>query len=777
MKDSKSTSSITNKPQILISSNSSELIPTEDFYDYCKSQLKISKNNSYLQKKFKDPGINCSESVSSFLESKQNEERVLKLIAERKARRENELSTPRDNTLTPCSQDSLNFLILSPDTTKLMISSYEIEICKKNFLKVLENNPRCHEAYFGIGRLACYECKFVEALHYFSNAISIHRDELYIKWYVVISVKCNRSIYVQESNFPIFCCFKASPVSQEKMLQYLSELPVSIESLWCYMDLSQQGIELEAAEFYASRIKDQDKYFGYLAWSEIYLQKDWQKGVSLLKELINQYPYRPEAYTKLWKYYYYTTKNYELSEDIASEAFLRVTDYAYNSYYLLFCLYCAKSYNKTGKTIHSLQLLQKKFLKNYDYPIFLYHFGRLACKSEHPSYIPASIGALKEFIRLCPTIKHGQSNYWLAKGYLQIRHYIEAYKYVARALNGLDSTQIVKKENLRRWANDLKLHIVELKQADTLLKLKFTPEVLAECLGIVEKVKMFHKYSAGVLSAKILWVSGNRKEAIDKIRGICETNELRKSAYTLLFKYLAASKEFILLEKCAFDMIKKCNMAIIPTELWITGNLWYAKALAKNGKPSKAILILKSLAKIFTPLPFISIPFTRTLQRACTIQQLTDPSSINFHVYDSYKHSFTSARELSNKIIDDNGAPVPEIQIFKSRRLEKTSTQGLEIFKQFFVFISDKDDEDFNEIGVIPQKSEEGFTGISVYSKPKFLYLIGKYALKFEIMENDGMCALKDFIEISQTRRQNSKIVEGVGKAETVLRCLIERHS
>lgn len=775
MNDSKSAPTLQTKQQILISSSISDQISTEDFYEYCKSQLKISKNNSYLQNKFKDPSLDMYDSGLSFVESKLNEERVLKLIAERKARREAELLTPRNNIITPYSQDSLYFLVLSPDTAKLMISSYELQHCKKNFLKILNNSPNCHEAYFGLGRLASYECKFVEALHYLNNAISIHNDELYIKWYVVVSIKCNRLIFVQESYLPIFCCFKASPINQEKMLQRLSKLPVTVETLWCYMELSGQGLESEAAEFYASKIKDIDKYYGYLAWSELYLQHDWQKGVSVLKELIKQFPYRPEAYTRLWKYYYYTAKNYEFAEDVISEAFLRVTDYTYNNFYLLFCLYCAKSYYKTGKIKHSLQLLQKKFLENYDFPIFLYQFGRLACKSEQSSYISAAVGALKEFNRLCPTTKQGCSNFWLAKAYLQLRHYTESYKYITRALLALDSTQIVKKENLRRWANDLKLHISALKEAELILKQPPTQQVLAESVEIMKKIKNFHKFSAGLLNAKIIWVSGNHKEAVNKIRALCDNNEISKSAYTLLFKYLSASKEFVLLEKCAFDMVSKCNLAVIPTELWITGNLWYAKALAKNGKPLKAILVLKSVAKIFTPLPYISTPFTRALQRACTVQQLNDPSSVNFHVYDSYRHSFTSARDLSNQIIDDNGAPIPDIGIFQSRRLEKSLTVGLETFKQFFMFINLGDDEDFKEIEVIPQKAEDGFIGISVYSKPKFLYLIGKYALKFGVMNNDGICALKDFIEVLQSRMENPKALAGITKAKTIIQFLIER--
>jgi hypothetical protein len=204
----------------------------------------------------------------------------------------------------------------------------------------------------------------------------------------------------------------------------------------------------------------------------------------------------------------------------------------------------------------------------------------------------------------------------------------------------------------------------------------------------------------------------------------------------------------------------------------VVGNLWYDKALVKNCKPSKAILVLKSIAKIFTPIPFMSLPFTRTLQRASSVQQLKDPSTVNFHVYDSYKHSFSSARELNFKLIDDQDAPVPETGMFGQRRLGKTLTQGVEKFQKFFVFSQETSHDDFENLELIPQVQGEEFTGISVYSKPRFLYLIGKYALRFQTMVNDGVCALKDFLEITRAKKQSPSVLNQLAKAENVLKLL-----
>jgi hypothetical protein len=74
-------------------------------------------------------------------------------------------------------------------------------------------------------------------------------------------------------------------------------------------------------------------------------------------------------------------------------------------------LACAKSYFKTGKISSSLQLLQQKFIENSDFPIFLYEYARLCCKSEDFYYNGSAIGALKECLRINGQNKQGQIYY------------------------------------------------------------------------------------------------------------------------------------------------------------------------------------------------------------------------------------------------------------------------------------------------------------------------------------------------------------------------------
>ena len=215
----------------------------------------------------------------------------------------------------------------------------------------------------------------------------------------------------------------------------------------------------------------------------------------------------------------------------------------------------------------------------------------------------------------------------------------------------------------------------------------------------------------------------------------------------------------------------------MPVEFWVNANIWYAKAVAKNGKPNKAILVLKAIAKVFTPLPYVSIPYTRALQRASNVKELIEPSLMQFHLYEAYKSSFTTIRDFSQKLIEENDAPMPESGSFKGRRAERTLTEGMVKYQQFYLYLNEGQDDEIGPTSSIIKnnpENEEDFIGISVYSNPKFLFLIAKFAYKFNICGEDGICAIKDFLEIVNFRNKGKKYDTLVRKAEKMLKLLSE---
>lgn len=58
--------------------------------------------------------------------------------------------------------------------------------------------------------------------------------------------------------------------------------------------------EIEMPHFFATKIKQIDTYYGYLAYSKIFLsENDIERAIKVLGELICNNPTRPEAYILL----------------------------------------------------------------------------------------------------------------------------------------------------------------------------------------------------------------------------------------------------------------------------------------------------------------------------------------------------------------------------------------------------------------------------------------------------------------------------------------------
>ena len=170
-------------------------------------------------------------------------------------------------------------------------------------------------------------------------------------------------------------------------------------------------------------------------------------------------------------------------------------------------------------------------------------------------------------------------------------------------------------------------------------------------------------------------------------------------------------------------------------------------------------------------MPYANIVYTRTLQKAKTVLQLLNPQDINVCLYDSYKNSFANIRDFSSKIIDAADAPQPDTQEFKGRRPERTVTEGLRCFKKICINLDYGEDEKIDEnFLLIPELSNtNGFIAISVCSNSKFLYLLAKIALKYNICIEDGKCAIQDYIELLKFEKNSKNVEKNQQKAERIL--------
>lgn len=665
--------------------------------------------------------------------------------------------------------DPLNTLflyIIRKKDLQNLIPDYELYACRQLF-----GSGTSHESYFGLARLLVYEGRFHQALRVLNSAIQLNADPLYKTWRTVLKIIItSKSEEVDEKTANFFSRFTCFCFNRKNQIytQSVEEITDSIEKWWSYMELSLKGLsELEPPEYFATKIKNQDAYFGYLAWSEILFRKnEWELSLDILKELKKVYSTRPEAYIKLWHHYFYTLKDYEQAEDIVSEAILAVCLRlgGWDNYYILFCIYLAKSQFKLKRTKECLDFLHRKFIESPTYPVFLYYYGKYSAKSEDYLFIGSAIGSLHESLRLCDHTRHGHIYYWLSKTYIFSRQYTEAYDKIRLALKNLENTHIKKISQLKRWLADIQPSIVKIQEIDNLLSMDMDKTTYKHCKKLCYEVKDLHKQTVDVLYAKMLWKMNRLEEALKKLYAASGDCTVKMDAYFLLIRYLEAQGNYKCMKTVAVEMLGKCRSPQVPSHVWMKANMVYAKVMVKNNKPGKAILVLKCLAKVLPPLPFLEVKYTKLLQRAASIQDLTYASmqvvdSVNAYCYSSYKNSFVAAnvniRDFPQKLLVEEVAPLPISKGGKSSQARKKHRNITEFFgsprrygKRKSAEIKDmKEQKELTILGVtIPNLSD--FKGFSICSQPLFLYKIAKIAEKFGMCLQDGLYAIADYEQL-----------------------------
>jgi hypothetical protein len=90
----------------------------------------------------------------------------------------------------------------------------------------------------------------------------------------------------------------------------------TIESLWIRMKIAisgdlKIGLEIEHPRYYASKIAEIDKFYGYLAWSDVFIsENELDRAENVLNDVMSNFQDRPETYIKLWHLYYYRKRTY-----------------------------------------------------------------------------------------------------------------------------------------------------------------------------------------------------------------------------------------------------------------------------------------------------------------------------------------------------------------------------------------------------------------------------------------------------------------------------------
>lgn len=523
--------------------------------------------------------------------------------------------------------------------------------------------------------------------------------------------------------------------------------------------------DLELPQVTAARIRDMDEYYGYLAWSEVFINENLvQKGIHVLQELIRCFPTRPEAYFKLWQHYN-GQKQHKKSLQVAAECFLRITEYP--EYTVITSLNLAKSNFNLENIRKALNLLQEKHCERPTFTVYLYQYGKLCIKSDQVIFVPTGIGALKEVLRSCDKERVGKVHYWLYKGYLILQENVSAMKACKICVNKVKSQKKLEeaKNELKRFQKLINnLQAAEQWLAD--LKNEKWDKFKSYC----EEVANFDKLHSYILMAKGLWSLGKDSEAIEYLIGVLPSTTLPQGYFCVL-SYLFNKEDYRTAHRLSKIMLSKSKNS--PIQIWIKAYIFHAYSLFHNSKPLKALTLLKCLGKTFPYLPYTFTPYIQQLRKATCIEHLGTAAerasqiSVNYEETSyQFENIFTPNYLQSlneNKL--NNQEICRELMQEDCVITETGSSVGLKIVNLSEVFNRYKNSKESSMGSMTSEKvynvmksyENHSFSGYSISSKTKFLYLIAKFASIASVCIEDGLCAIEDYLNLLQSYPKKKK--------------------
>eukprot|EP00826_Nyctotherus_ovalis_P043530 TRINITY_DN4595_c0_g1_i5.p1 TRINITY_DN4595_c0_g1~~TRINITY_DN4595_c0_g1_i5.p1 ORF type:complete len:407 (-),score=128.39 TRINITY_DN4595_c0_g1_i5:1287-2507(-) len=223
--------------------------------------------------------------------------------------------------------------------------------------------------------------------------------------------------------------------------------------LWCLLVLT---LELQGtykhlkvkpknkAEAYSYQIKRIDEYLGYIAWTEMYTYSSDTTKLNdckdVLRELVTNYPGRPEAYLKLWALYV-KMERLEDSIDIAERLFIEGTEYEGDEVTNVIVLCYVRSLIATKHELLAFQKIQYQYTIQTETPILLYYYGKFIakCKDEtlRKSFLGSALSSLQECIRSCLPHRHTKVYYWMGRIYEERKDIVNALFCYGKAVKGV----------------------------------------------------------------------------------------------------------------------------------------------------------------------------------------------------------------------------------------------------------------------------------------------------------------------------------------------------
>ena len=735
---------------------------SQEFSSLLLSTIKISTKNQQLRRRSKKTGsvkaqeeeIKVEEHVSSARKKLENFN--IKLPVERIEEITENSSEAHVEQFSP-----ILWFILSKTAIKNMLPDIDFIRLTDSKVDPKSSSNKTHEDFFNLGKLHCHESNFSQAIHNFTRAKNLAAKlGKYKVWKSMAMIK-SLNTFSKSKERSSSCCSTRSNLSKRdflmKIINKLVALPQTIETLWCLMEISilgvlTIGVEIEPARFYAAKIKKANEFFGFLAWCQINLKESSRDVQSLILELISNYANRPEPYYMAWQYFF-DKKKYDRSREIAIEAFLKITSFDYESFYILFCLNLAKSYYYTGEFINCIELLHKKYVEHPNFPVFLYALSKYCVLSEDFAYAGLAKGNLRELLRLSDNSRRPNIYYYLFKSYWLTRQFPQSFKYAFKAIEVLKSGQKPKK----RSETEKKMYELQpfVQQIQKIQEKINNRDIHQDDFKIVDQIRDFHRPTADLLTADLHYLLENKPESISILKTMISTSRLETSAYFKLIEYDQLNSENIFK-----GLLSRAKNSQIPTQVWVKANLLYSKFMFKSCHYNKCFYVLRILAKMLPPLPFLSLPYCLSLQTAENLQDLANScTKINKDAVN--RPNLMNLKEAIHKISEDSPL-TPSIATAKRQK----QVEG----KKFKTFASLALNSERGELidGEYLANGDLDVSSFFICSKPKFLYYIAKFSSKIGRNQAEGLLAIRDYMELLKLERSKEKRQMRMRKAEEV---------
>ena len=735
-------------------------IPPDEFFKSLKSKIRINKKNLNLSGKFFVSEETVEEDYDTALL------RVLENSYRKYKRPRYYINNQVEEEKTSAKLDSgSSFILFILKKKHFMDVVPDIELAKYKEVccDMISKLSNCHEAHFGLAQILAHEGIYEQAEQHLNIALSEEKNsEIYNMWLAVI-----KSLNLDNKQKAI----TAKRLCEcKRYIALIRRNYTKIELYWALMNISLYDYliinqEIECPQHYASKIKEIDDFYGYLAWSEVYIRSqahsNQEKSENILKELIKLYPSRPEAYIKLW-YYYYSSESYGLSLSVSESAFLKLAQSS-GEYTVIINLNYARSLFKMKKYRSSFELLQMMYTQYSQYSIYLYHYGRLCLKSKDSVFLGSAVGALEECLKICSEYRYGSIYYWLMIGYLMGNDKVQAYNYAKAGTKILscivdkfignvfqeksyEKKIIAKLNEMKNVLKDMHIDILNMEILDKIID-NYDKNKLEEAKIHCKNIMKFDHIEGNIYIVKLMLANGEVDLALEMLQNSIMINSLTMKSFFLFVHILNQQGDNATIEKVCKEMMKKCKNPMIPVQIWIKTHMIYIKCLINKKEYQQAILILKSLAQV-QPSPFIpDLDYTKHLQFATSKEQLIHtteavakdllPGNDDIHNNILSRARLLCSRRNLSSIIINSSDNEPEM----SSILENIDTECEEI--------GIRAPEPLLKARISRTPVGDAVnTGFSVSISYKFLYMIGKIAAMHNVCIEDGYYAMHDFLNI-----------------------------